>query len=105
MKIHEQLMKARCRYQEAVQELADARSTLKDMVAHEFEVLDCSNDGRVSASEYLLHAMKTYENITEVEISMLLRQFERADRDQSGMLSFDEVLAMHYDICGISLDD
>ena len=105
MKTHKRLMSARHCYQKAVQGLADAKSALHSMVSREFEILDCSNDGRVSASEYLAHALKTYEDITDVEISMLLRQFERADRDLSGKLTFDEVLAMHYDMCGLSLDD
>lgn len=99
--MHKRLMNARHAHKAAVDELADARSALCSMIEGEFEILDCFNDGQVSLSEYLAHALKSYEDITEVEISMLLRQFEKNDLEHSGMMSFNDVLAMHYDMCGL----
>ncbi|CAO2835738.1 unnamed protein product [Amaranthus hypochondriacus] len=53
----------------------------------DLEAADLDNDGVVDAAEYVLYKLKEMRKITQKDISVVMKEFEELDVDQSGTLS------------------
>ncbi|GMH05804.1 hypothetical protein Nepgr_007644 [Nepenthes gracilis] len=57
----------------------------------DLEVADMDNDGVVDATEFILYKLREMGKITQEDISLVLKEFEELDVDQSGTLSLSDI--------------
>ncbi|KAJ8429462.1 hypothetical protein Cgig2_015314 [Carnegiea gigantea] len=57
----------------------------------DLEEADIDNDGDVRVAEFVLHKLKEMRKITQEDISLVMKEFEELDFDQSGTLSLADI--------------
>ncbi|KAG0478877.1 hypothetical protein HPP92_013596 [Vanilla planifolia] len=58
----------------------------------DLEAADLDDDGLVSPSEFVLSKLKEIGKISEVDIAMVMEEFENLDVDQSGTISSSDLV-------------
>lgn len=58
----------------------------------DLEVADLDDDGVVGAAEFILYKLKEMGKINQEDISIVMKQFENLDVDQSGTLSCSDIM-------------
>ncbi|KAI4306208.1 hypothetical protein L6164_029503 [Bauhinia variegata] len=63
----------------------------KKMTHLDLEAADLDGDGTVGAAEFVIYKLKEMGKVTQNDISLILKEFEELDVDQSGTLSFADI--------------
>ena len=73
----------------------EAFSYLSDILGDAFKAYDTDRSGKLEVLEIRLFFKDFHENISEAEMD---RMFKKADRDRDGGVSFDEFIALAYNL-------
>ncbi|KAK7276959.1 hypothetical protein RIF29_18108 [Crotalaria pallida] len=74
------------RQKELVEWVLTKKVTILDL-----EAADLDEDGTVGAAEFIIYKLKEMGKISQEDISLVMREFEQLDVDQSGTLSISDI--------------
>ncbi|MCH96799.1 two-pore potassium channel 1-like [Trifolium medium] len=61
------------------------------MTNFDLEAADLDEDGTVGAAEFVIYKLKEMGKITQEDITLVMKEFEELDVDQSGTLSVSDI--------------
>ncbi|CAN4091877.1 unnamed protein product [Withania somnifera] len=68
----------------------------QDMTVDQFQVVANDNSGFVSKSDYVIYKLKELGKITDRDILMINKQFERLDTSNCGRITLSNIIESHY---------
>ncbi|KAK6797277.1 hypothetical protein RDI58_004979 [Solanum bulbocastanum] len=68
----------------------------QDMTVAQFLAADIDNNGFVSKSEYVIYKLKEMGKITEKDVMLICKQFERLDSGNCGRITLGDLMEHHH---------
>ncbi|CAN4080149.1 unnamed protein product [Withania somnifera] len=68
----------------------------QDMTVAQFLAADIDNNGFVSRSEYVIYKLKEMGKITEKDVLLIRKQFERLDSGNCGRITLADLMEHHH---------